>query len=192
MRAYYYHKKEHFESLPDTENEIIFLGNSITDNCEWAELFGNPDIKNRGIGGDDTDGVLERLEEVTSSQPSKIFILIGTNDLAYGKSATHVLENIEIMLDRIGSDSPETRVYIQSILPVDDAVHYTRKNSEINKINTELKILAGSRGAVFIDLHSQYINDDGILDKEYSIDGLHLNGKGYLFWRDLILHYINE
>ena len=135
VKAYYYHKKEHFESLPDTENEIIFLGNSITDNCEWAELFGNPRVKNRGIGGDDTDGVLERLNEVTTSDPSKIFILIGTNDLAYGKTATHVLENIVIMLDRIKSDSPETKVYLQSILPVDDAVHYTRKNSDILLIN---------------------------------------------------------
>jgi len=192
VRAYYYHKKEHFESLPDTENEIIFLGNSITDNCEWAELFGNPDIKNRGIGGDDTDGVLERLDEVTSSQPSKIFILIGTNDLAAGKSAAHVLENIGIMLDRISSDSPRTSVYVHSILPVDDAIHYTRKNSEINQINTALKSLALSKGAVYIDLHSEFINEDGILDKEYSIDGLHLNGKGYLLWRDLILNYINE
>ncbi len=192
MRAYYYHKKEHFESLPDTENEIIFLGNSITDNCEWSELFGNPSIKNRGIGGDDTDGVLERLDEVTSSQPSKIFILIGTNDLAYGKPAAHVLENIEVMLDRIGSTSPGTRVYIQSILPVDDAVHYTRKNTDIMQINSELKSLAGSRGCVFIDLHSEFLNEDGILDKKYSIDGLHLNGKGYLHWRDLIIHHINE
>ncbi|MCK5136740.1 MAG: GH92 family glycosyl hydrolase [Bacteroidales bacterium] len=192
VKAYYYHKKEHFESLPDTENEIIFLGNSITDNCEWAELFGNPRVKNRGIGGDDTDGVLERLNEVTTSDPSKIFILIGTNDLAYGKTATHVLENIVIMLDRIKSDSPETKVYLQSILPVDDAVHYTRKNSDILLINSELEKLARSRGVSYIDLNSEFMNEDGILDKAYSIDGLHLNGKGYLFWKDLISDYVDE
>ena len=105
VKAYYYHKKEHFESLPDTEHEIIFLGNSITDNAEWAELFGNPNIRNRGIGGDDTDGVLERLEEVVSSRPDKIFIMIGTNDLAYLKSKEHVVENYKRILDRISEES---------------------------------------------------------------------------------------
>jgi predicted alpha-1,2-mannosidase len=192
VRAYYYHKKEHFESLPDTEGEIIFLGNSITDNCEWAELFGNPSIKNRGIGGDDTDGVLERLDEVTSSKPSKIFLMIGTNDLAYGKSAEHVLENIGIILDRIHSDSPGTRIYLQSILPVDEAVHYTRKNSEIQNINRGLEKMAGERGLIYIDLHSKFSNEEGILDKQYSLDGLHLNGEGYLYWKELIAGYVAE
>ena len=86
LKAYYYHKKEHFETLPKSKKDIIFLGNSITDNCEWAELFNNPHIKNRGIGGDDTDGILERLSDITSGQPAKIFLMIGTNDLAYGKT----------------------------------------------------------------------------------------------------------
>ncbi|MCK4750355.1 MAG: hypothetical protein KAT15_25035, partial [Bacteroidales bacterium] len=192
MRAYYYHKKEHFESLPDTENEIIFLGNSITDNCEWAELFGNPNIKNRGIGGDDTDGILERLEEVTASDPSKIFILIGTNDLAYGTSPDHVVENIGQIIDRIQADSPNTIIYIQGVLPVDDAVHYTRKNGDIIRINRELKKLENDRGIVYIDLHSEFLNEDGILDTEYSIDGLHLNGKGYQLWKELISKHVSE
>ena len=192
LKAYYYHRKEHFELLPDTENEIIFLGNSITDNCEWAELFGNPNIKNRGIGGDDTDGVLERLDEVTSSKPSKIFIMIGTNDLAYGKSAEHVIGNTGLILDRIAGSSPSTKVYVQSVLPVDDAVHYTRPNSEIIKINGELKKMTAERGLVYIDLHSAFVDENGILNKRYSLDGLHLNGEGYELWKKLILDYVNE
>ena len=74
---------------------------------------------------------------------------------------------------------------------MDDAVHYTRKNSDILLINMELEKMAESRGLVYIDLHSEFLNEDGILDKEYSIDGLHLNGKGYLLWKDLILNHIN-
>ena len=66
-----------FEALPNTPGEIIFVGNSITDGCEWAEMFGNPSIKNRGIGGDKIKGVLLRLPEITESLPQKIFIQIG-------------------------------------------------------------------------------------------------------------------
>ena len=192
MKAYYYHRKEHFESLPDTENEIIFLGNSISDQCEWAELFGNPMIKNRGIGGDDTDGILERLDEVTASQPAKVFLMIGTNDLAYGKGTAHVLENIEKILDKIKADSPGTLVYVQSILPVDDGLHYTRDNEQIDEINNALPEMALQRGYEYIDLHSVFRNEDGILDPEYSYDGLHLNGKGYLHWKEEIKDHINK
>ncbi|MFZ5938993.1 MAG: GH92 family glycosyl hydrolase [Bacteroidota bacterium] len=192
IKAYYYHKKEHFELLPDTEHEIIFLGNSITDNAEWAELFRNPNIKNRGIGGDDTDGVLERLPEVLSSKPDKIFIGIGTNDLAYLKSKEHVMENYRLILDRIASESPDTKVYIQSILPTEDAIHIFRKNSDIMELNRQLEALAGSRGLVYIDLFTPFSTPEHKLNLKYSIDGLHLNGKGYELWKDIIVKYVNE
>ncbi len=192
VRAYYYHKKEHFEMLPDTENEIVFLGNSITDNCEWAELFNNPNIKNRGIGGDDTDGILERLSEVTNSKPSKIFIMIGTNDLAYGKTVDHVVSNYHNIIDSIRLQSPETDIYIQSVLPTEDAIHFTRKNSDIISINEELVKLASEKNTKYIDLFPLFATEDHKLNPDYSIDGLHLNGKGYMLWKQAIEKYVNE
>ena len=192
MRAYYYHRKEQFEMLPDTENEIIFLGNSISDQCEWHELFNDINVKNRGIGGDDTDGILERLSEVTASDPKKIFLMIGTNDLAYGKGADHVIRNYEKIIQQIQSESPKTRLYIQSILPVDDGLHWTRPNTEIDKINKVLIELAEKYSLTYIDLTSTFKDENGKLNYEYTIDGLHLNGKGYFKWKDLIINYVKE
>lgn len=71
--TYYDAKRSFFESMPNDTNEIIFLGNSITDMCAWNELFGMANIKNRGISGDVINGVIDRLEEVVSSFPKKIF-----------------------------------------------------------------------------------------------------------------------
>ncbi|MFA5820140.1 MAG: GDSL-type esterase/lipase family protein [Bacteroidales bacterium] len=190
LKAYYYHKKEHFESLPNTKNEIIFLGNSITDNCEWVELFSNPNIKNRGIGGDDTDGILGRLNEVTESNPSKIFIMIGTNDLAYSKSVEYVVENYKKIIDKIMQSTPSTKIYIQSIIPTDDAIHITRKNSDIIMINNQLKLIAEQNELTYIDLFSVFKLDSNRLNPEYSFDGLHLNGKGYLLWKKEIEKYL--
>jgi predicted alpha-1,2-mannosidase len=190
LKAYYYHKKEHFETLPNTKNEIIFLGNSITDNCEWAELFGNPNIKNRGIGGDDTDGILERLTEVTESNPLKIFIMIGTNDLSNSKSIDYIVENYRKIINRIKQSTPGTEIYVQSIIPTDDAIHTTRKNSDIIKINTQLKLMAEQDGLTYIDLFSVFKLDNNKLNPEYSLDGLHLNGKGYMVWKKEIEKYI--
>ena len=193
MKAYYYHKKEHFETLPDTPGEIIFLGNSITDGAEWFELFGgNPSIKNRGIGGDDTDGVLARLKEVTSSKPAKVFVMIGTNDLAFGKTVEHVAENHQKIINQIKADSPTTKIYMQSVLPVDDAIHYTRPNASMLEINKRLKIYCEQNGVTYIDLVSTFSDEKGKLNKKYSIDGLHLNGAGYLKWVDVIKKFVDE
>jgi len=66
----------------------FFLGNSITDYCDWYELFGKLNIKNREIGG---DGVIDRLDEVTSSKPKQIFLMIGINDLGKKRSVNQIL-----------------------------------------------------------------------------------------------------
>ncbi len=192
IRAYYYHRKAQFEMLPNTDNEIIMLGNSITDQCEWHELFNNINVKNRGIGGDDTDGILERLSEVTESRPKKVFILIGTNDLAYGKSSDHVIENYRKIIEQIKNESPQTKIYVQSVLPVDDGLHYTRPNTEIIKINKQLVELADEYTLTYIDLFNKFKNDKGKINYDYSIDGLHLNDKGYTLWKSIINPYIIE
>jgi lysophospholipase L1-like esterase len=83
-------------------------------------------------------------------------------------------------------------VYLQSVLPVDDAIHYTRRNSDISLINAQLAGMAAERGLVYIDLAGHFADEQGILDKKYSYDGLHLNGAGYLLWKDIILDYVNE
>ena len=190
VRAYYYHRKEQFEALPNTPGEIIFLGNSITDQAEWHEMTGNMNVKNRGIGGDDTDGVLERLDEVIEGKPAKVFILIGTNDLAYSKTIDHVISNYRKILERIAEGSPDTEVFVQSVLPTDDALHYTRKNTDIQEINRQLREIAKEKGLVYIDLYSSFVTPENKLNPDYSIDGLHLNIEGYKLWLELIDRYL--
>ena len=50
--TFYYQRATLFEELPVTSKDIIFLGNSITNGAEWAELLGNKHVKNRVICGD--------------------------------------------------------------------------------------------------------------------------------------------
>ena len=192
--TYYYQKKSLFELLPNTENEIIFLGNSITDGGEWVELFGNQNIKNRGISGDITDGVLFRLNEVVESHPLKIFIMIGINDLAIGRSPDQIIENYEKILDRINTFSPETAVYIQSILPVNDDFgifrNHTDKLKDIGEINQRLKLLANAKNCRFIDLDPFFKDAEGKLKTDYTNDGLHLTGPGYIAWKQALGLYV--
>lgn len=86
QNEYNYQKRSLFEQLPIRGNDIVFLGNSITDGCEWAELFNNRHIKNRGISADRSGWLLDRLDPIVNGHPKKLFLMIGTNDLAAGVS----------------------------------------------------------------------------------------------------------
>lgn len=177
-----------FEALPNTPDEIIFVGNSITDGCEWAELFNNPSIKNRGIGGDRIKGVLLRLPEITASLPKKIFIEIGINDLASQMNISEISSIYKIIVDSIRSASPKTKIYIQSVLPTEAYV----KNDSVIILNSKIKKLADENSLTFINLYDKYLDGNGNLNMQLSYDGVHLNGKGYLVWKEAIESYVNE
>lgn len=191
MKSYYYHRKSQFDILPKTENAIIFLGNSITDQAEWNELFSNPNVLNRGIGGDDTEGILNRLDQITRVKPDKIFMMIGTNDLAYGKKPGEIIDNYALIVRRIMEASPSTKIYLQSILPTNDELHIDRQNSDIEIINMGIKRIAEVNGLTYIDLYSKFKDEKGNLNPEYSMDGLHLNGEGYLLWKNEVEDLVN-
>lgn len=193
--TYYEQRKSLFEALPDTKGEIIFLGNSITDGGEWAELFNNKHVKNRGISGDITAGILNRLPEITSSKPTKVFLLIGINDLARNISVDSLFSNICLIASTLQKQSPRTKVYIQSILPVNDSFgmfkEHTCKAAQIIEANSLLRNWCSKTGFIFVDLYSRFKNpDNDRLNPKYTNDGLHLMGDGYVLWAEIIRPYL--
>jgi hypothetical protein len=139
---YWHQRASHYELLPNEAGEIIFLGDSITDGCNWGEMFGDPKVKNRGISGDITQGILDRLGEVVESKPAKVFLMIGINDLAMGKSPKEIMDNIKRIVKSIRKTSPETLIYIESLLPVNPDFpqfpQHAGKTQEILSINRVL------------------------------------------------------
>lgn len=195
--TYYNQRLSLFEKLPDIKGEIIFLGNSITDGGEWCELLGNPKAKNRGISGDTTEGVLFRLNEVSRSKPAQVFLLIGINDLAQGTTEDTVFQNICNIAQNIRKDSPKTKVFIQSILPVNPIYGlfktHTNKTDEVMWINNQLKTWCNVEHFQFVDLFSNFKNvDSNLLNPELTNDGLHLKGEGYLLWMKIIKQYLKK
>lgn len=191
---YWYQRVSLFRALPDKEQEIIFLGDSLIDGCNWSELFEDSRIINRGISGDTTQGILARLDEVTKSGPIKIFLMIGINDLGKGKLPEEVLNNIKLIIKKIKEATPDTEIYCQSLLPVNPEFtifpEYITKTEEIVHINKALSKSAHKMGYTFIDLFSQFSNKDSKLSPQYTNDGLHLNGEGYLVWKKVVERYL--
>lgn len=189
---YYDQRESLFEVLPKDSNEIIFLGNSITKDCEWSELFQNSKIKNRGIGGNKTADVLLRIDKTLESKPKKIFILIGINDLSANIPMDHIVDNYKQIINKIKIESPKTEIFIQSILPINNKYYKgIATNENIKTVNAKLKIIADENHSTYIDLFSHFVNSDGNLAEKYSNEGLHLLGAGYLVWKSVIEKYVN-
>ncbi len=187
---YWHQRVSLFDKLPVQPGDIVFLGNSITDGGEFQELFNREDVKNRGIVGDIINGVRKRLDQVTNGHPSKIFLLIGINDVSHGHSPEKIAAMYETLVSEIHAKSPETQLYIQSLLPINN--DYRRYKNLIGKekvvpaVNALLPEIAEKYGAVYVDLWPGFATADGKLSKEYTTDGLHLSGAGYKRWAAMV------
>lgn len=187
-------KHGQFKSYPNSNEDIIFLGNSITDHTDWNELLGMPMVRNRGISGDITFGVLERLGEVIEGHPAKIFILIGINDISRNIPDQVILENYQKIIDRIQEGSSHTEIYFQTLLPVNSTFsqykNHHDKDEHIRAVNEGLKKIATKERITLIDLHSYFLDEEGRLDKKYTLEGLHLNAAGYKLWAEILQPYL--
>lgn len=177
-----------FEQEPLRTGGIIFLGNSITQGGDWKKLLNDSNAINRGIGGDITFGILKRLGDVIARRPKKVFILIGINDIGKDIPDAVIAGNVKTIIERIKSGSPETTVYLQTIMPVNPSVkgfpqHYD-KNQHVTGTNMLLRKVAEETGVQLVDLYRLFVDENGMLTRKYTADGLHLTaeGGGYEKW----------
>ncbi|MDT3404916.1 GDSL-type esterase/lipase family protein [Mucilaginibacter terrae] len=171
-----------FKADPLKLHDIVFLGNSITrQGGDWDKRLGNKAIRNRGIAGDVTDGVIARLGEIFYVKPTAVFIEIGINDLYNPKlDPQRTAININSIAERIKQQSPETRIFVQTVFPTSHV--FLRNNiSETNKI---LRQLHKPKVYTIIETHQLFADSADLMKKEYTKDGVHLTEKGYQVWVD--------
>jgi len=195
--AYYLERDKLFEVLPKDSGSIVFLGNSLTQYFELAELFANLRVKNRGIHGDDIEGTLKRLASVIDLKPSKIFIELGTNDLDLFHTTERILLNYGRLIDTLQSTCPDTKIYVQSVLPVANSNSQMpsycspQRNKQIQELNKVLENLTRTKRCTYIDAHGQFTTK-GQINPKYAVDGVHLSGEGYLLWTKIFRQYVEE
>ena len=197
-RTEYWHQRVSlFDELSISPEDIVFFGNSITDGGEFHELFNMPNIKNRGINGDNVSGLIERAGQITKGKPSKIFILIGINDIAQGHSVNQIIAEYQKLINKLKKETPVSKIYVQSVMPINnDFGRYKSlvgKEAMIPELNKELESLAEKNDLTYIDLWPILAEPStGKLIESYTPDGLHLSGKAYKAWTGLLLPYLNE
>ncbi len=188
LNSHYTQRLDFFRKMPNRKGEIAFVGNSLTEGGKWQELIHKKNIINRGISGDVTYGILARLDEVLESKPAKIFLLSGVNDMKRGTPNDVILSNFKRMIVMVKTQSPKTKLYMQSLLPVNEAMlpatYAQVKNSKINDLNRKLEGLCREMDVFYINLHPALADEKGNLKKELSIDGLHLRQASYVYWAE--------
>lgn len=184
--GHYLQRVDFFKQMPNQKDEIVFLGNSITEGGKWQELFPKKNVVNRGVSGDVTYGVIARMDEVLAAKPARIFILIGINDMKRGTPQEVILNNYRKIIRMVKEQSPATKLYVQSVLPINKAMlpatYAKLSNPAILEMNTQLKEICKTQQLNYVNLHEVFAGTDGELKKELSIDGLHLKSAAYILW----------
>ena len=184
------HRYDAMNIMPVHSGDIVFVGNSITNMHEWWEAFGcRNNILNRGVSGCVSKETLDNIDSVVAGHPAKVFLMVGTNDLARKLSPYSIAYNVGKIVGRFKTESPETEIYIQSILPV--AEGNVRSAEDIIALNGLYRDICERENLTYIDLWSKFVEPGTThINPAYTKDGLHPYPSGYKVWCDGISRYV--
>ena len=188
--------KEDIEKLDKNYINYLFLGDSITDFYDLDKYYEGLPVVNSGISGNTTEDILNDMKNrVYNYNPSKVFILIGTNDLRDDRSVDEIVNNIKKIIEEIKENRKETEIYLESIYPVNEKVNKKgvegRKNEDIKEINNQLEKYAKKENITYINIYNKLVDDEGLLNEDYTTDGLHINEDGYKIITKELEKYLN-
>ena len=171
------------------KNQTVLLGDSITDFFNYYELFfdfcksSGQAVYNRGISGDTTDRLLERLyDNVLSIEPKNIVLLIGTNDIGRGLPLSMTLENVEKIITDTKKACPDVNFIVEAVYPINENMRdkfEKRSNKKIKEMNNEFIKLCEKHNCIWLDFTDKLKDKDGNLKEELTYDGLHVNVQAY-------------
>lgn len=185
---YYQQRVEYFEKTPIPKNAIVFLGNSITERAEWQEILADCKypVINRGIGGDNSFGILARMDEIVAAKPKAVYLMDGINDQFRKLPHDVSIYNYRRIIRKLKQGSPKTKIYIESALPINEEMTkeaYTKgRNVLVPELNRKIKALAEEEGVTYIDICPLFQDENGVLKPEFTMDGVHLKASAYIDW----------
>jgi lysophospholipase L1-like esterase len=168
---------------------IVMAGDSLIEAGPWNDLTGCLAIANRGIGGDTTRRLLDRLDDVLSLRPRAVFLMVGVNDLALDVPREATVGNLRDILGRLAGAGAHT--FVNYVLPVTASYPKKRINNDVPQLNAAIaKLVADQPAMTAIDARPQLRGSDGTLREEFAYDGIHLTPKGYAVLRDAIAPHV--
>ncbi|MEL7354995.1 MAG: GDSL-type esterase/lipase family protein [Cyanobacteria bacterium J06560_6] len=179
------------------EHLTVLLGDSLSLWFPGELMPGRRVWINQSISGEKTQGLLNRLDYLDENKVEAVFLMIGINDLIWGKTDEEILKNYKEIVRRLNEKHPETQIVVQSILPHGGEASTWESRDKLTALtsdrivnmNNALKQIADENDAYYLDLYPIFVTGDGNLRNDLTTDGLHLNRQGYLVWRSAIALY---
>ena len=199
--VYFNHHKVKIKSITTYKDRyiipenVLFLGDSITDFYDLEKYYPDNNVVNSGISGDVSDDILNDMyNRVYRYNPSKIFLLIGTNQIPKGDIDDEIVDDIKRIIINIHDNRPIAKIYVESIYPVNKNLNKNmvknRENGRIVELNKKIEEMVKDIEYVgYINIYDSLLKDNKLSD-EYSIDGLHLNDRGYEIVTNIIKKYL--
>jgi lysophospholipase L1-like esterase len=168
---------------------IVMLGDSLTARAQWSDITGCPYVANRGVGGDESEDVLHRLDGVIKLKPSAVLLMVGINDILSNVPTQTTVDNVQQTIDTLTQAG--AHVYLTLVLPGTKRVSH-KIGSKLDELNAAYRKLANRPDVSLVDFLRAARDRDGFLREELSTDGIHLTPKGYRVWRDAILPLVRR
>lgn len=179
----YENKSSLYETFT-SKSEVVMFGDSYMEYGNWSDIFPIK-ISNRGIAGDDTMGMIARIDQAWKERPKKVFIMAGINDIDKNIPTSVTVKNINDMASILNQRGIE--VYVNSVVYSGES--QKKRNKYVSEINTQLEELSKHAEFTFINLND-VLAPNGVMLKSYSSDDTHLNSEGYKVWRDKLEQYM--
>ena len=188
-------KETVIEEKKVVDENVVFVGDSLINRYDLSKYYDGMKVVNSGVSGDKTNDILDNMEErIYRYNPSKVVILVGTNDYN-SNSNEDVAKNIGKIIDGIKENRKYADIYVQSLYPVNKEVNdgasvRSRNNEKIKDINKLVKKTCEDKKVEFINVYELLVDENGNLDVNYTEDGLHINDDAYKLVTKTILNSI--
>tara|TARA_Y100001980_G_C14553590_1_gene339078 strand:+ start:455 stop:1834 length:1380 start_codon:yes stop_codon:yes gene_type:complete len=176
------------DKLLSKKNLIVFYGSSSF--RLWNNLnedFKSYNVLNYGFGGAFIEDCIRYFDRLFSNiNPIAFVLYVGGNDLSLEYSNRKINSLFKILLTKIKSQFPNTKIICVSIKP---SYHRIEKFKKIKKLNTIMKeeLMKNGKNS-YVDIFRLFLNKDEKIIKSYFVkDNLHLSKKGYEVWKKSIL-----
>lgn len=176
--------------------KVLFIGDSITEAWEyngkdvWARYYESRGAVNIGIGGDQTQHVLWRLDHgnLNGLNPKAAVIMIGTNNVgnSYGNGSTvpQIAEGVAAIVQKLRDKLPQMRILLLGIFPRGSLPNPMR--GDLLQVNQIIKKLADGQNVIYLDFGDRFLDRDGSIPTSLMPDYLHLTPAGYQIWAESI------
>jgi len=170
-----------FERFPQ-HGRVLMLGDSLTEGGDWSaiEPIVGPTV-NQGVTGDTTAGILRRVDLAISTKAQTVAVMAGINDLYRGEPVERVFDRYQQLIEKLRA--PGRCIIVQSTL-------LTRRgeplNNSVRALNRDLAAICDGSRCRFLDLNA-VLAPEGVLQPEFTVDGIHLAKRGYDLWRALLV-----